>query len=488
MKRLLPKSLVGQLLALVSITLLIAQMINIALLYRGAQNQKTVEASAWAVVRLAGEIERINERGIGEVRYRRNGSVRRSYPTVTEQSLISAGQKRLPNLEDRATSAFDNMGTNLPAVEVTRVDKLPANMTHSVIGTGGERRRLRSVGYRRTSDTVSGYIIMSAQIADGQWLSIASAIRDRNPMLIQSLLFQTVVIYLILLIPLIWLGRYISRPLKALTKAAENFRPDSSERIEESGPPDTKQLIAAFNEMNGRVGAMLDEKDVMLGAIGHDLRTPLAALRVRVESVEDDNERERMVAGIDDMDRTLDDILSLARLGRSKETAEQTDISALIETVTDEFNDLGEDVSFTRSGRITANIRATLIRRALRNLIGNAVKYGERAVISVDKVADNAGDNGGDKLVIHIDDNGPGIAEDQIAAMFDPFVRAEQSRNRETGGSGLGLTLARAIVRDHGGDVVLQNRAGGGLRASLILSGGQGRDQTRNQKTSASPT
>ncbi|HEY9091457.1 ATP-binding protein [Parasphingorhabdus sp.] len=462
MKRLLPKSLVGQLLALVSITLLIAQAINITLLYRGAQSQKMAEASLSAVVRLAGEIERINERGIDELRLRRDGRVRRYHPIMTANSIIGEGQKRLPDAEQRATYAFDNMGVGVQTVEVTRVDSLPPNLTNSVIGMGDPRRRFRSADYRSAPAQVDGFLIMSAQIADGQWLNIASAIRGQNPLLIRSLLFQTAVIYLILLIPLIWLGRYISRPLKALTKAAENFKPGSSDPIEESGPPDTKQLTAAFNEMNARVGAMLDEKDVMLGAIGHDLRTPLAALRVRVESVEDDNERERMVAGIDDMDRTLDDILSLARLGRENETAEQTDISALIETVTDEFNDIGEDVSFARSGRITAKIRATLIRRALRNLIGNAVKYGKKAVISVDK--------DGDKLSIHIDDEGPGIPEDQIASMFDPFVRAEQSRNRETGGSGLGLTLARAIVRDHGGDVVLQNRAGGGLRASLILN------------------
>lgn len=465
MRRLLPKSLIGQLLALVAITLLMAQTINIVLLYRGAQTQKIAEASVSAVGRITGEVERINERGFRERRDRRDGRARtrRNRPSVTAESAIDDGQQRLQVIEERAVVAFENMGVDILAIEIAQVDALPPNMVNNVIGEGRERQeRLRAVGYRNISNTIDGYIIMSAQIADGQWLNIASAIRDRNPRLVRTLLFQTAVIYLILLIPLIWLGRHISRPLKALTKGAEDFRPGASAPIEESGPPDTKKLIAAFNEMNGRVGAMLDEKDVMLGAIGHDLRTPLAALRVRVESVEDDNERDRMIAGIDDMDRTLDDILSLARLGRSGEATEQTDISALIETVADEFTDIGEQVSFTRSGRITANIRATLIRRALRNLIGNAVTYGEKVSVSADI--------DGDKLVINIDDEGPGIPEDQIAAMFEPFARAEISRNRATGGSGLGLTLARGIVRDHGGDVVLQNRAEGGLRASLILN------------------
>lgn len=464
MKRLLPNSLIGQLLALVAVTLLIAQGINVALLYQGAQNQKMVEASASAVARIAWEAERINERGFRERQYRRDGSlrIRRNRPSTTSQSAIEDGQTRLPSVEERAARAFDNLGIALLSVQAARVDSLPANMRNSVIGLGRERQRMRAIAYRKRPHKIDGFIIMSAQIGEGRWLNIASVIRDRNPRLIRTLLFQTAVIYLILLIPLIWLGRYISRPLKALTKGAEDFRPGASDPIAESGPPDTKQLIAAFNEMNDRVGAMLNEKNVMLGAIGHDLRTPLAALRVRVESVEDEDERDRMIAGIDDMDRTLDDILSLARLGRSKEAAEPTDISALIETVADEFTDMGAAVSFTRSGRTIANVRATLIRRALRNLISNAVKYGKEAAVSVDK--------DGDRLVIHVDDNGPGIAEDQIEAMFEPFARAEISRNRATGGSGLGLTLARAIMRDHGGDVLLQNRAEGGLRASLILS------------------
>ncbi len=481
MKRLLPKSLIGQLLALVAVTLLIAQAINIVLLYRGAQNQKIVEASVAAAGRITGEVERMSEPGFRERRLRSDGKrrIRRNRPSLTVQSAIGPGQRRLPAVEERAARAFANMGISVLAVQVAQVETLPANMTNSVIGRGGERRKtMRAVGYRNKPRPIDGYILMSAQIADGQWLNIASTIRDRNPRLVRTLLFQTAVIYLILLIPLIWLGRHITRPLKALTKGAEDFRPGAQEPIAESGPPDTRQLIAAFNEMNGRVGAMLDEKEVMLGAIGHDLRTPLAALRVRVESVEDEDERNRMIAGIDDMDRTLDDILSLARLGRSKEAAEPTDISALIETVADEFTDMGADVSFTRSGRTTAPIRATLIRRALRNLISNAVNYGQSAAISVeksgdkdgDKLGDKSGDKHGDKLVIHVDDQGPGLAEDQIEAMFEPFARAEISRNRATGGSGLGLTLARAIMRDHGGDVQLKNRAEGGLRASLILS------------------
>ena len=202
----------------------------------------------------------------------------------------------------------------------------------------------------------------------------------------------------------------------------------------------------------------------MLGAIGHDLRTPLAALRVRVESVEDESERERMIAGIEDIDHTLDDILSLARLGRSAEQSDPVDIRSLIETIVDEFSDLGHEVRYQRGEKQSALVRETLIRRALRNLIGNAILYGKAADISVEK--------SGDRLMIHVDDQGPGIADAKIDSMFEPFLRGEGSRNRATGGSGLGLTLARAIARDHGGDIILKNREKGGLRATLVLPAG----------------
>ena len=168
-----------------------------------------------------------------------------------------------------------------------------------------------------------------------------------------------------------------------------------------------------------------------------------------------------MVDGIEDMDQMLDDILSLARLGRSSEQSNPVDIRSMIETVVDEFTDLGHQVRYQRGEKQIATVRETLIRRALRNLIGNSVLYGKAADISVEK--------SGDKLMIIVDDDGPGIPDEKIDAMFEPFLRGEESRNRATGGSGLGLTLARAIARDHGGDIVLTNRPGGGLRATLSL-------------------
>ena len=464
MKRLWPRSLVGQLLLVVAFILLLAQGINSFLLYRGAQNQNLVEASTSAVTRIAFGLERQTaDRPVfrnGMMRHRRSGQLK-----YGPESAVTDNMNRLPALEMRATQAFANMGIGFSDIRAASVRQLPTDMTGHVIGSNRGRWRNNpinhSMGARASPAEIKGFVIVSAQQADGQWVSIASAVRERAPLLVRTLLFQTITIYLLMLIPLIFLGRYISRPLKSLTARARSFQPGESEILEEQGPPDTRELIRAFNDMSSRVTSMLNEKDVMLGAIGHDLRTPLAALRVRVENVEDEAERSRMVAGIEDMDQMLNDILSLARLGRSTEPSGPVDIRSLIETIVDEFTDLGHIVHYQRGEKQIATVRETLLRRALRNLIGNAILYGKSADISVEM--------SGDKLMIIVDDDGPGIPEDRIDAMFEPFQRGEISRNRATGGSGLGLTLARAIARDHGGDIILENREQGGLRAILCL-------------------
>lgn len=467
MIRLWPRSLVGQLLLVVALMLLLAQGINSFLLYRGAQNQNLVESSTAAVSRIAFGLDRqAGDRPVrrgGGMRARRWGQLK-----YGPESAVTDDRQRLPELETRAGQAFANLGIGFSDIRATFTRTLPPEMTGHLIGASRGAWRdnpiNRSMGARAEPATIRGYIVISALQADGRWISIASVVHERTPILVRTLLFQTLTIYLLMLIPLVLFGRYISRPLKSLTASAHAFQPGETEALPEQGPPDTRELIRAFNAMNERVSRMISEKDVMLGAIGHDLRTPLAALRVRVENVEDEIERERMIAGIEDIDHMLDDILSLARLGRSQEQADPVDIRSLIETVVDEFTDLGHQVRYERGEKQSALVRETLIRRALRNLIGNAILYGKAADISVEK--------SGDRLMIHVDDDGPGIAADKIDAMFEPFLRGESSRNRATGGSGLGLTLARAIARDHGGDIILKNRENGGLRATLSLPAG----------------
>jgi signal transduction histidine kinase len=189
-------------------------------------------------------------------------------------------------------------------------------------------------------------------------------------------------------------------------------------------------------------------------------------LRVRIESVENDTERLRMAATITDIAQSLDDILSLARAGRSPGPTEMTELSALLASVVEEYEDIGEPVVLGETTRMAMPLRATWLRRAIRNLIGNALRYGGGAQVSLLREGNSA--------VFRIDDKGPGIPEHDMARMLEPFTRGEASRNSETGGAGLGLALALAIAEQHGGTLTLINRqdAAGkvsGLTAELRL-------------------
>ncbi|TDW63714.1 signal transduction histidine kinase [Novosphingobium sp. PhB55] len=303
---------------------------------------------------------------------------------------------------------------------------------------------------------------------NGSW--IISRVRAPRPenVLLTPVLVQTIIIYIVVMAAVALILRRITRPLAALTRRLERFAAtqDVEGQLAPSGPEDMQRLIIAHNAMESRIAALLDEKNVMLGAIGHDLKTPLAALRVRIESVTDDVERGRMAATIEDIVHTLDDILSLARVGRPSDPLERTELSALMFSVIEEYEDMGEPVEVGDTARMALELRPTWIRRALRNLIGNALRYGERARVSLSRAEGRA--------VILIEDDGPGIPDDAIADMMNPFTRGDPSRNSATGGAGLGLALARAIADQHGGALVLSNRlsAGGtveGLNARLEL-------------------
>jgi signal transduction histidine kinase len=282
------------------------------------------------------------------------------------------------------------------------------------------------------------------------------------PRFLGWLVGQTLVLYVIVLVPLLLVGRRIARPLGDLTRSAEQFATTgAADPVMERGPGDVRRLTTAFNAMRSRLLAMLTEKDRMLGAIGHDLRTPLASLRVRAESVEDEGERARMSETILEMSRMLDDILSLARAGRSMEPVQKVDLAALADAVVEDFVELGVQADMAETARTVVSVKPQLMKRALRNLIENAVKYGERA--HVELVRDTQG------VRVNVKDDGPGMPEDRMADMMEPFTRIEESRSRDTGGAGLGLALVRAIMTEHGGELRLSNRPEGGLCASLML-------------------
>ena len=210
-----------------------------------------------------------------------------------------------------------------------------------------------------------------------------------------------------------------------------------------------------------RIATMLSDKDRMLGAVGHDLRTPLASLRVRVEGVENDMLREKMIASIDEMTAMLADILALARSGAGTEVPERIALRVLVGELGDDYRERGKNVGIDAVADAAVLARPMLLRRALRNLIDNALAYGVRARLSATV------EQGEARIVVS--DDGPGLTEEQIRTLVEPFARGEQSRNRATGGAGLGLSIAREIAGGEGGTLTLANRTGGGLDAVITL-------------------
>lgn len=447
MRRFLPKSLLGQMLLSVALALLVAQTISAVLQYRAAEQRRELGALNGLAFQLVAE-----PRFEGQPRWRRLRVER------TTQNPLRPGEHREVHREEALRTILVEQGI-IPAqlVVVTR----PISEDAYVMGRLQERPDLRS----RTEWT-AGDMIVAALRREGsnEWTVARVPVTTGGPQQLGALIMQTLLLYIVLVGGLAILLRRITRPLAALTRRLEHFAAtrELDGQLEPTGPDDTRRLIAAHNAMEARIAALLDEKDVMLGAIGHDLKTPLAALRVRIESVEDPDERERMAAGIDDITRSLDDILSLARVGRPSDPLERTDLGALVASVVEEFEDMGQAVSLEDTQRLAMPLRATWLRRALRNLIGNAVRYGERARVSLARE--------GRWALVRIEDDGPGIADGEIAGMMEPFARGDSSRNRETGGSGLGLTLARAIAEQHGGTLRLSNRRDAGGRVTGLVA------------------
>jgi signal transduction histidine kinase len=435
-----PRSLMGQMMLAVAVALLLAQGIGAMLVYRAQAERREAALIHTVAFRLLSA-----SRGMADFRPRQRS---RSFRLQrSDASPLHPGERRDREAESELRRILAEQEVRVEDIAVVR-----RRIADDPVALARARRRAAMFGSRHYS--LHDRVLIAAVKVSGsrQWLIARTRVPPGERAIVLGLLGQTLLIYVVLVGAIAFILRRITRPLAALTGRLERFAETRSVdgQLDPQGPDDVRRLIVAHNAMEARIAAMLDEKDVMLGAIGHDLKTPLAALRVRIESVENETERARMAATIEDIVRSLDDILSLARVGRPSDPREQSELSALVASVVEEFEDMGEAVELGQTERIALPLRSTWLRRALRNLIGNALRYGGNARVSVTREAASA--------VIRIEDDGPGIPDREIARMMEPFIRGEPSRSSETGGAGLGLTLARAIADQHGGSLELANR------------------------------
>ena len=284
--------------------------------------------------------------------------------------------------------------------------------------------------------------------------SVLSGLQDYRMIIILFLVSITVLAYLV--------ARMSTRPLKQLAQAAKDLGNDINHPpLKLAGASEIRQASAAFNAMQARIRQYIFQRTQMLAAITHDLQTPLTRMRLRLEKVGDPELQQRLIGDLSAMQEMVREGLDLARSMDTAESMQALDLDSLLGSVCCDATDAGQQVQVKgHTGRALMG-RPMALRRCLVNLIDNAVKYGQQAIVSVESVSGAAR--------IRIRDNGPGIAPSELARVFEPFYRVETSRSRESGGTGLGLTIARNIAEQHGGSIALANHPEGGLEVTMIL-------------------
>ena len=308
-------------------------------------------------------------------------------------------------------------------------------------------------------------IAMRLPDPDPLWLNFTGRLPTPRPWHGETFLLAFAVMSVSVALLSFWAVRRLTRPVASLAAAAERLGRDvNAPPLPETGPLEVRQAAASFNTMAARIKRFVDDRTAMLAAIGHDLRTPITRMKLRAEFVDDAEQRGKMLADLDEMERMIAATMAFARDDAANEPPAALDLAQLLRTVADEANDVAghEAVTVQAPTHLVVQARPMAMKRALSNLVGNAVAYAGACRLRTDTTAPGV-------LRIGIEDDGPGIPEDEIERVFLPFHRVERSRSRDTGGMGLGLPIARNIFRAHGGDVTLANRRPTGLLATATL-------------------
>jgi signal transduction histidine kinase len=302
----------------------------------------------------------------------------------------------------------------------------------------------------------------SIRLDDGRWLNILRPLPEG----VENWPYKLLAYLAVLLISIILLSllavRWVTRPLATLATAAQNIGKDISyPPLAESGPREVKNAIQAFNTMQTRLRRYIEDRSRVLAAVSHDLKTPITRLRLRLELLRDDALQSRFSHDLDEMEQMVMATLDYLRGTESKEKPVQISVTALLESLQDDAHELGWEMMLAPARVAPYSGRPLALKRCLMNLIENAVRYGQAAEIRLE--------DSPERLTIIIADRGDGVPENELEGLFDPFYRREESRARETGGTGLGLGIARNIARAHGGDVILRKGQSRGLEAVVTL-------------------
>lgn len=305
-------------------------------------------------------------------------------------------------------------------------------------------------------------VVISVNHPDGAWLNFIGFTAEPASFLPAVLGGNLLLASFAVALVAFWLVHRVTAPLSRLSVAAERLGKNiRTEPLSEDGPAEVAQAARAFNLMQSRLTRLVENRTELLAAISHDLRTPITQMRLRTELAANSTLRRKNLEALDEMEAIILTFMDFARAAHDREERLQIDLGALVESICADRSDAGADVECEGEDKLLVECKRLALKRAISNLVDNALKYGKSARVGASR--------SGGEIRVRIDDTGPGIPDAELEAVFMPFYRSDPSRNKKTGGVGLGLSIAQAIAQDHGGEIRLSNRAGGGLRAELRL-------------------
>jgi signal transduction histidine kinase len=309
--------------------------------------------------------------------------------------------------------------------------------------------------------------VLAMRFPDGEWLNVTAELEPLRPWHSPSFLVAFGLMTAAAAGLTLWAVRRLTGPVRILAEAAEALGRDvNAPPLPEDGPTEVAVAAVAFNTMAARIRRFVEDRTELLTAIGHDLRTPITRLKLRAEFVEDEEQRGKILADLEELEAMVSATLAFGRDARTTEAVTHLDLAELLRTILDEAGDACPDVldklNYEGPAHVTVQARSLALKRVFVNLVANAVNYGGSATVRLVNRDPRM-------VVVEVEDDGPGIAPSELDRVFEPFHRGEPSRNRETGGVGLGLPIARNIMRAHGGDVTLSNRPSGGIKATVTL-------------------
>lgn len=466
MTRLFPRTLAGWLLIVVIGGLLATQaaVFFIVAADRAESNQIV-------------ELYRLNERALWLVKLlsAADGSERKSISASLSNSSFAVTVGKLPAISSSIPP--DDTLAELEDIMVARLGRY--GIVDARIRRDPAKHKLQDVETAVTSGSDTGEVesdlltlaqdfeetdryTVSLQFREGQWINFIAPITPTGPMLDPERLPVYLGIAACVAFLSIWAVRTLTAPYVLLEEAVTRLGEDlKSPPISETGSREYRSAARALNGMQRRILEHVEEREYLAAALAHDLRTPITKMRLRLELLRNSRVREALAADIANVEITVKSVIDFVRLRTSEEEAERTDLWSMVDSIADEYPEASVDLHADDHDRLLCDVRPTALRRCLVNLIDNAIKYGRRAYISVGATLE--------QITITITDEGPGIPESKLEDVFKPFIRVESSRSRKTGGSGLGLTIARNLIQKMGGEISLSNAAGGGLCVRVNL-------------------